>query len=334
MPRLRTLCRRVPKRSIRSIVTWRKDSAVVPQGGREMDQRDVSCTEHMTRRSWLELSSALVCMAGCGLLLPRCVRRKPSEPTAVPAEAPAQFAAEVRHYYSDRKNDLMGDFDKFADAVRTCLITQHEESKVDAWLVHSRSEYERLVLELPYVGGDKNNLTRILLSTSVFIPLLKILRSEGISTRQNGHMIVTTASFMYQEKIPWFIKWFMRWNHFSQTGKQKKKDAAMLSQRKRYPEDWVYRYMEGDGQTYDHKIVYSECALKKFWTSRGLEEYVPYLCLCDYAIWQAIGIEVSRTRTLGNGADECDFRYIKKGSRVPPPWPPESHPEWTGRFDH
>jgi ferredoxin len=299
----------------------------------KMAQQGVSCNEHITRRSLLQLSGAFIGMAWCGLLLPRCTRRKPSEPTAVLAEAPAHFAAEVQHYYSDRRNDLMSEFDKFGDAVRTYLVKQHEESKVDAWLARSRSEYERLITELPYVGGDKNDLTRILLSTSVFIPLLKILRNEGVSIRQNGHMIVLTASFAYQQRIPWFVKWFMRWNHFSHMGKQRKKNAALLSQQKRYPGDWVFRYVEGDSLTYNHEIIYSECALQKFWTSQGLKEYVPYLCLCDYAIWQAVGIEVSRTSTLGNGGAECDFKYLKKGSHVPPPWPPESHREWTGRFE-
>jgi hypothetical protein len=146
-------------------------------------------------------------------------------------------------------------------------------------------------------------------------------------------MIVTTASLAYQQKIPCFVKWFMRWNHFSHAGKQKKRNAAVLSQQKRYLGDWVFRYTEGDGQAYDHEIVYSQCALQKFWTSQGLGEYVPYLCLCDYALWRAIGIEVSRSKTLGNGSTECDFRYIKKGTQVPPPWPPESHQEWTGQFE-
>ncbi len=265
--------------------------------------------------------------------MPGCSYGELSEVTVYPAEAPVQFSEQVGRYYSDRLNDLMDQYDMFADACRAYLVKQHEEPKVDLWLKQSRLKYKQLISELPFVGGDKNELTRFLMMASTSIPLLKVLRDEGISTRQNGHMIVSAVSSIFQQKVPWFIKRLMRWNHFSNSGKQKKKAAALLSQQKRYPADWVFRYEEGNGLTHDYGITYSECALQKFWVSQDLKEYGPYLCLCDYAIWRAVGIEVSRTKTLANGGTECDFRYIKKGSQVPPPWPPESHPEWTGRFE-
>ena len=298
-----------------------------------MNQCNSSISRHITRRSWLRLSCVTVCMAGCNLLLPVCTRRKLFEVTVYPNESPAQFSDHVRRYYSDRSNDLMDQYDMIADVNRAYLITRYDESKVDLWLGKSRQKYKKLILELPYIGGERNEQTRFLLATSAYIPLLQVLCNEGIPTRQNGHMIVATGTYFFQEKIPWFVKWLMSWNHFSNSGKQKKKAAALLSQEKRYPADWVFRYAEGDGSTFDYEIIYSECALHKFWVSQDLREYVPYLCLCDYAIWQIIGIEVVRTKTIGNGDDECDFKYIKKGSQAPPPWPPEAHPEWTGRFE-
>jgi hypothetical protein len=89
------------------------------------------------------------------LLPPLHTGRKRSEPITVPAQAPGEFAAEVRHYYSARKNDLMAEFAKFTEVVRVYLVTQHEGSKVDTWLVRSRSDYERLILELPYVVATR-----------------------------------------------------------------------------------------------------------------------------------------------------------------------------------
>jgi hypothetical protein len=306
----------------------------IPFNGK-IDKCNMSCSKYMTRRSWLQLGCSVIGLIGFFSILQRCITVKTSDPDVTPLEDPVRFSKQVRYYYSEREEDLMDEFDKLAHLFKEYLIKQnYEESKIDLWFEKSRIRYKQLIPELPYVGGDKNDLTRILLSTSGFIPIAKVLRDEGLSTRQIGQMMVTAASDAYHKRIPWFVKIYMRWNYFSDSGKQKKKAAALLSQEKRYPADWVFNYREGDGLTYDYEIIYSECALKKFWASQDLEENVPYLCLCDYAIWKAVGIEVNRTKTLGNGASECDFKYIKKGSNVPPPWPPELHPEWTGRFEN
>ncbi len=287
----------------------------------------------ITRRSYLKLSGAVIGLLGCNSLLSGCDDKKAHEPNVLPSENHELFSNQVRQYYADREKELMNDFDMFADLVKEFLTTRYEASRVDKWLSQSRLLYKRLIPELPYIGGDKNALNRILLLTSAYVPIVKVLKNEGMSTRENGHMIVTTASKGYEEKIPWLVKRYIRWNYFSDWGKQKKKAAALLSQKKRYPEDWVFNFVEGDGLTFAYEITYSECALHKFWTSQNLKEYVPYLCLCDYGIWKAVGVEVKRTKTLGNGATECDFRYIKKGSEIPPAWPPESHSEWTGRYE-
>jgi hypothetical protein len=65
-----------------------------------------------------------------------------------------------------------------------------------------------------------------------------------------------------------------------------------------------------------------------------MEEFVPYLCLCDWAYWKAAGLEVKRTETLANGGKKCDYRYIKCNSEeTTSGWPPETMPEWTGKFE-
>jgi hypothetical protein len=302
---------------------------------KENDKCNINCNRYITRRSLIHLACSVIGLIGFSSILQRCIKIKTNDPDTTPAENPARFSKQVRHYYSEREENLMDEYDKLSYLFSEYLIKQnYDERKIDLWLKQSRLNYKQLIPELPYVGGDKNDLTRILLSTSAFIPLVKVLRNEGLSTRQIGQMMVTAASDMYQKRIPWFVKRYLRGNYFSDSGKQKKKTAALFSQKKRYPGDWVFSYREGDGSTYDYEIIYSECALKKIWALQDLEEYVPYLCLCDYAIWKAVGIEVKRTKTLGNGASECDFKYIKKGPNVPPPLPPESHPEWTGRFEN
>ena len=231
-----------------------------------------------------------------------------------------------------QKNGLMEQFDKLSKINRAYLVKRFDEKKVDQWITKARQDYETVIPQIPYIGGEGHKFTQLLLITSTFIPLLKILRAEGISTRDNGHLIVTTADEYYQS-IPWPITWFMRRSYFTDSGIERRKAFAQRVQQRRYPDDWVFKFVPGDGKTFAFGMDYSECGLKKFYSRQGLEEFVPYLCLCDYSMWKAIGIEGTRTQTLANGGSKCDFRIIKKGPNAKSLWPPESHQEWTGKFE-
>ena len=47
-------------------------------------------------------------------------------------------------------------------------------------------------------------------------------------------------------------------------------------------------------------------------------------------MFQALGIGLTRTQTIGNGAQKCDFRF-KKGGKTPKGWPPEKLKEWEAK---
>ncbi len=108
--------------------------------------------------------------------------------------------------------------------------------------------------------------------------------------------------------------------------------AAKESSLRRFPGDWVIEFVEG-GEDYLFGYDMRECGIHKFWRSKGLEEFVPYLCLTDWAKWKSIGVAVERSQTIANGHEVCDFRYCRAKKACPSGWPPESNPEWTGKFE-
>ncbi len=79
-------------------------------------------------------------------------------------------------------------------------------------------------------------------------------------------------------------------------------------------------------------INYRECGLVKLYKAHGVEEFTPYLCLTDYSLLSLLDIELKRTQTIANGGSFCDFRF-SKNDKGPSGWPPESLPEWTGKFE-
>jgi len=296
-----------------------------------MNDCAIDCANQITRRTFLKTTGtvALFLYEGYGS---SGISRDDSQERAFSEPDQKRLAEEEKNYYILKKDDLLEQFDEVSESYRKSLITRFDEVKVDTWRAEARQQYEALIPQLPYVGGDKNRLTRVLLITSTFIPFLKILRNENVSTRKNGKMIFKLASDYYHGIFA-PVKWYLRWDYFRESTKQAREAAAKLSQLRRYPGDWVFEFVEGDGKSFDYGVNYTECALKKLWTIQGLEEFVPYLCLCDYALWRAIGMEVARTQTLANGGFYCDFRYVRKGSNGISGWPPESVPEWTGKYE-
>ena len=281
-----------------------------------MNDCAIDCANQITRRTFLKTTGTVaLCLYG-GTILQACSRSIDQE----------------KNYYIKKKDKLLKQFDEVAESQKEFLLTNFDQTRLEKWLGQARQEYELLIPQLHYVGGDENRITRLLLLTSTFIPILKILEYENIPVRQNGKMIFKLSSD-YFYGIPAPIRWYKRWEYFSESMMQKRREAAKLSQLRRYSGDWVFEYVEGDGKSFEYGVNYTECALKKLWTAHGLEKFVPYLCLCDYAIWKAFGVETVRSQTLANGGDFCDFRYVKKGSNGISGWPPESVPEWTGKYE-
>ena len=105
----------------------------------------------------------------------------------------------------------------------------------------------------------------------------------------------------------------MGWYYMSRYNRRRSRQKAALSQERRYPGDWVREHVEGDGDVFEWGMDYTECGIVKFLRSQGADELAPYLCLTDYALFGALGIELTRTMTLAEGYEKCDFRF-KRGT--------------------
>jgi hypothetical protein len=239
---------------------------------------------------------------------------------------------EAENYYVRLKDTLMKKYDKSFRMQQKILKNYFDEPRANRWLLEARHRYELLIPHIPYIGGKDNGYTKNLIYSSGIMPLVEILRDEKVPTRKIGLIIFEMAAGFYNA-IPAPIRWYLRWSYFGKRRKSRLRKAVARSQFRQYPGDWVFEFVEGDGKTFVYGIMITECGLEKFWRAHGLEEYIPYLCLTDWALWRAIGIAATRTQTIANGGECCDFKYVNKGKGGPSGWPPESNPEWTGRYE-
>ena len=102
---------------------------------------------------------------------------------------------------------------------------------------------------------------------------------------------------------------------------------AETSQKRNYPDDFVFNYVEGDGSSFQWGLDYSECGLLKLFNKLGAAKFMPFLCLSDFSEANIFGFGFSRTQTLAHGAPKCDPRWVKN-FKTPRAWPPDNLPEF------
>jgi len=76
---------------------------------------------------------------------------------------------------------------------------------------------------------------------------------------------------------------------------------------------YVFKFVEGDNENFDFGIDYLECASRKFLAAKDALELAPYICVTDILQSEKFGWGLTRTMTLAEGGEKCDFRFKKGG---------------------
>lgn len=238
-------------------------------------------------------------------------------------------------YYIRRKHKLMKQFDNYLNTVKTFMSSHFPDLNSEDLTVKMRNEYESLIPQLPYVGGSKNTMLPLLIGSVSLLAVMRILEKKGIAIRDIGkfcydfYETVAKTRRSFEESGKTDLTTFMLSENimFQKEYLDVLKLVAKESQLRRYPGDWVYEFVEGDGKTFDHGINFTECAIYKFFKEQSDERFIPFICLFDFAAARASGYGFKRTQTIWNGAPFCDFRYIKEGN-TQRGWPPENLQEF------
>lgn len=220
------------------------------------------------------------------------------------------------------KNSIFKQFISLMKAAKSVLSQTYNPSILDSIEENACIEFESLLSKLPYVGGDKGPFTSFMIQSAETIALYRATRLLKLSNREIGKLIYEIAD-KFAKSIPSIKKWLYRRAVFSEKMKNSWKIWLKESQKREYPENWVGEFIDGDGKMFDYGFNFTECGWIKLIKNEGVEDIAPYACLCDYARMKAIGVGFKRTKTIANGANLCDFRFIKN-YKTPRGWPPES----------
>lgn len=200
-------------------------------------------------------------------------------------------------------------FNKTVRHWKRVLRNHFKKEDISDIIDDATAEFLSIASRLPDIGGKSNFLTFHLIEAAVILAYYKVLKARNINVDEIGGIthdvirerVASYPSFLLQLRGAYLTSQYCR--------KQRKRQAER-SQKKEYPGDWVYSFVEGDGKTFHYGIEYTECGICKLYESENAREFTPFLCDIDYITFGAFGIDLHRTKTLGKGDDLCDFRFM------------------------
>ncbi len=229
-------------------------------------------------------------------------------------------------YYQNNEKQFMKLFEKYRKTMLSVLRRHFEQNDVEEIYLKSKAEYQRLLPEIPYIGGSKNSGTNNLVGSAILMAYIRVLEAHGLEEREIGKMIFESFEEMYKEK-PLFVQRIVK---FFLSKKLVKKILMRVYDNKRqyekYDASWQSRMVDVEGE-FDLGISIKKCGICKFYNEQHMARYIKYLCLGDYPLIQSYGIVLHREATIAGGAETCDYRIELDGERKKA-WPPDDLDEW------
>ncbi len=215
-------------------------------------------------------------------------------------------------YYTSRKRSLLRDLDKTVGFVKDALVSRYGGEFADQFCSEVRQEYEVLVPQIPHIDNQMAVLLNVFLVISAQeLAVYKVMKRHG-KTAGEAWEICHEALRSKMDKIPRIKRWVMKRLVSSSLVKRRMQKRAAQNQQHRFG-DFEVRYVMGDGKDCDFGVDYLKCGIYKFMQDHEAEEFAPYVCMSDIALSDAFEWGLTRTETLADGCDKCDFRFKKGG---------------------
>jgi len=209
---------------------------------------------------------------------------------------------------------LLRQFDGGVDMLRGLLLKRFGEHDLEALIRATRTEYERVINGLPWIGGAANPRSFSLYGSALWLALWRVLGPRGL-TLEEAPALFCAIFRTYWSRYPRFLRHLYGRTRMSARHQRRLRNLARMSQERTNPHDYVYDFVPGEPGRFEFGIDFVECAILKFLRAEGAPELGPVLCELDWPHAELIGVELMRTTTLAQGAARCDFRFRRGGPR-------------------
>jgi len=217
----------------------------------------------------------------------------------------------LENWYLKNKPRIMREIKFAIPHYKKFLVQAYGMDVAKAVVKETLQRFEDLLPDIPYIGGDENILTENLYLSAAMLAMYRSLKARGKSVKETARLIYLGTSKFYSS-FPFSL--LLRWQGsglFSQKRIDQRRRDAAISQQRQYPQDWVFEVVEGDGQSFEFGVEYTECGIVKYLTRQGAPELAPYLCWLDYPMCSAMCVKLVRTETIAQGCERCNFRFSR-----------------------
>jgi len=239
----------------------------------------------------------------------------------------------VEDFYVKKKSKFMRSFDERLALVSKELYKKFDSKKSEELISQMKAEFEKILPDIPYIGGQKNPLTLVLVKCMSDLAVFRTLEKIGFSFREIGEFhynYVLRTHTVRKEALEQAGRDPSQYP-FDPVYMDYQKKLTKETQLKLYPDDWVMDYVEGDGENFEWGWDIEECGIQKAYKKLSDEKYLPFMCLGDYYEAEGLGFGFSRDQTLGFGALLCTQRFVKN-YKTPRAWPPDELEEFNAEF--
>jgi hypothetical protein len=214
--------------------------------------------------------------------------------------------------YLPRKAELLENFDSAIQRVEKTLSDCYGEAEALNLVMEARREYEVLIPEIPYIGEHNPMRDFFLFPASRYLGIYRAFLEHGKSVDEVGRLVYEIASKEIQSLSGW-MRFGIRAIWFSGWFRRRLKQRAEILMERKYQDDYLIIFLEGDRRDFDYGVDYLKCASYEFYRQQDAAELAPYVCAIDRAASQELGWGLHRTSTLAEGGTCCDFRFKKGG---------------------
>ncbi len=234
---------------------------------------------------------------------------------------PALAMAAGSNYYADNTAKFLKQFDQKNRGAQKLLAAVAKPEIAADIRQQAGKNFAELLTGLPYIGGDRNPLTKWIVLAGHYVAFYRPMKAKGMSTEQCGRLMydIWVQNLAEKSKEDWLKEGARRLS--PEYMKRMQGWAAWSQSRKDLP-GWVVSYVDGKGQDFDYGIDYHQCGAVLYFKKQGAADLTPYYCLVDWPSNKLMATGLERSKTLAMGDKICNFRF-KKGRPISQDWSTE-----------
>jgi hypothetical protein len=224
----------------------------------------------------------------------------------------------IHPFYESHRCAMEAAMRQLLDLAEAMLRERAHLSDVHGIKREVMDEFERVLAQMPYVGGTASRMSEFFMRFMGFMAIGRVLRRHGVALSVIGE--IERAAYRAQLlTVPEAERLEAGRRYMSPENQALLRDQAAKStsesHQKEFPQDFVYDFVEPTpGDRFEFGINYKACGFCKFAARHGDKEILPNLCGLDFDAYATRGIHLERTQTLAGGASHCNFRF----SLMPP----------------